>query len=234
MKYKAYKKDLDYSYVKGIFPSLELVEKRPDLVREILISPDYDKKDQLIEKLEEEKIPYKIDQKSINRISRKNNNYLVGVFNKEYNKIREGNHILLDRPANMGNLGTIIRTMLGMGYRDLAITSESCDYFDPRVLRASMGAFFDVNIQSFPSIKAYKEAFPDNQLYLFMLGEDSLLDVKKPGRHTLCFGNEGSGLREGEKKYGRALMIPQEEGIDSFNLPISAAMAMFYFKEIIS
>lgn len=217
----------------GTFPVIELIEKRPDLIKEILISSSYDDKDNLIAKLNKENIAYNIDDKSINRIAKKGNVYLIGVFNKECGKIKEDNHILLDRPSNMGNLGTIIRTMLGMGYENLAICGESCDYFDPKVIRASMGAFFKVNIQYFDSLEAYNKMFSDNDLYLFMLGEGSLLDVKNTGRHTLCFGNEGSGLDMSAKELGKAVMIPQSNQVDSLNLPVSVALGMFYFTQII-
>lgn len=231
--YKAYKKDFNYSYVMGTFPVIELIEKRPDLIKEILISSSYDDKDNLISILKKNNIPYSIDDRSINRIAKKGNVYLVGVFNKEYGIIKEGNHILLDRPSNMGNLGTIIRTMLGMGFENLAICGDACDYFDPKVIRASMGAFFKVNIQHFDSLEAYNKIFSDNELYLFMLGESSLLDIKSTGKFTLCFGNEGSGLDSSVKSLGRPVMIPQSSQVDSLNLPVSVALGMFYFTQII-
>lgn len=222
-----------YSYVMGTFPVIELIETRPDLVEKILISSSYDDIDRLIQRLDKEGIPYAIDDKAINRIGKKGNTYLIGVFTKKMGKINKTNHILLDSPSNMGNLGTIIRTMVGFGYKDLVITGDGCDYFDPRVLRASMGAFFKVNIQCFESIKAYSQAFPENDLYLFMLGQGSILDVRSKGTFTLCFGNEGQGLPEEAKDYGRPVMIPQSDEIDSLNLPVSAGLGMFYFKHII-
>ena len=231
--YKTYKKDLDYSYVEGIFPSLELIETRPDLVKEVLISSKYDKIDKLSQDLDRRKIPYKIDDKSIKRITRRDNSYLVGVFNKRREEPGHGPHIVLDRPSNMGNLGTIIRTMVGMGYKDLIITGKSCDYFDPKVVRASMGAFFKVNIKEVESIGAYKKAYPNKDLYLFMLGEKTLMDVKDAKDYALCFGNEGEGIDEENKAYGRAIMIPQTDEVDSLNLPISTSIAMFYFSQII-
>lgn len=231
--YKTYKKDFPYSYAQGAFPVRELIETRPDLVRQILISDKYKDKDSLIKELDYKGLAYKIDDKSINRISKKGNIYVIGVFNKESRDIEEGRHILLDRPSDMGNLGTIIRTMVGLGYRDLILTGESCDPYDPKVIRASMGSFFKVRIRKMESVEAYVKAFKDNELYLFMLGEKSLMEVGSSKRPTLCFGNEGAGLDEEVKRFGQAVMIPQSEEVDSLNLPISTSIAMFYFNEFV-
>jgi len=55
---------------------------------------------------------------------------------------KEENHIVLVEPRNMGNVGTIIRTMLGFGYRNLVMIGPAVDIFDPMVIRSTMGALF--------------------------------------------------------------------------------------------
>ena len=39
-KYTKYKKDLEYSYTMGPFPTYELIENKADIVEEVLISED--------------------------------------------------------------------------------------------------------------------------------------------------------------------------------------------------
>ena len=69
--------------------------------------------------------------------------------------LQEGNHVVLVNPGDMGNMGTIMRTMLGFNYYNLAIIRPGVDVFDPRVLRASMGAMFHLNIEYFDSFEDY-------------------------------------------------------------------------------
>ena len=45
--------------------------------------------------------------------------------------------------------------MLGFNYYNLAIIRPGVDVFDPRVLRASMGAMFHLNIEYFDSFEDY-------------------------------------------------------------------------------
>lgn len=47
-------------------------------------------------------------------------------------------HVVLHNPSDVGNVGTILRSALGFGFRDVAIIRPGVDPFDPRVLRASM------------------------------------------------------------------------------------------------
>ena len=58
-------------------------------------------------------------------------------------ELDDANHVVLVNPGDMGNMGTIIRTMLGFNYSNLAIIKPGVDVFDPRVIRASMGALFN-------------------------------------------------------------------------------------------
>ncbi|WP_300410473.1 TrmH family RNA methyltransferase [Lagierella sp.] len=230
MRLKNYKKEFDYSYVLGPFPTLELVETRPEILKSVYISPDFNRLEETKKLLNGLGIPYEIDQKNLNRISTKKKEYMAGVFNKYKGKISPGkNHILLDNVSDMGNLGTIIRTMVGFGYKDLALVGNCCDIFNPKVIRGSMGAFFKINFEEFSTLDDYK-AIHDNKIYGFMLKEDSknIKATKFEDDFTLAFGNEGRGLGE---EYDNAtiskVIIPQSEDVDSLNLTIAAAVAMY-------
>ena len=63
----------------------------------------------------------------------------------------------------MGNLGTIIRSSLGFGIKNIALIGNNIDYLDPKVIRASMGAIFKMNIVRFETLEDYlknhKKAF---------------------------------------------------------------------------
>lgn len=61
-------------------------------------------------------------------------------------ELNNANHVVLVNPGILGNMGTIIRTMLGFNYTNLAIIRPG-DVFDPRVVRASMGALFNINFE---------------------------------------------------------------------------------------
>ena len=127
----------------------------------------------------------------------------------------------------MGNLGTIIRTILGFGFHDLAIIEKAVDIFHPDVVRASMGALFQVRYSRFSSFQTYKESFPRN-LYLLTTDGDILLSEAcfKP-TFGLVFGPENAGLSQEYYNYGTTIRIPQNSKIDSFNLAVSVGVTLY-------
>ncbi|MDO4741736.1 MAG: TrmH family RNA methyltransferase, partial [Eubacteriales bacterium] len=135
-------------------------------------------------------------------------------------------------PSDSGNLGTILRTALGFGLRNIAIIRPAVDSDDPRVTRASMGAAFSLNIRHFDSMEQYRAQYPQRQLFPFMLTGAVPLDeaVKKiSGPFSLVFGNEASGLPDTFAQMGVSTLIPHSSSIDSLNLAIAAGIGMYAF-----
>lgn len=234
-KINKYSKKEDYSFTMGAFPTYELILKRPNLVKIIYIHENYHEKEELISMLREKNIAYEINGKVINRLAKKENTFVMGVFEKFNDNILERSHVVLDEITDMGNLGTILRTMNAFGVRDLALVGNVCDIFNPKTIRASMGSIFDIRFEHFDTFEQYYEKFGENrEIKLFMLSnnmEDSLRETKKPELFSLVFGNEGSGLPEDYIKYGTKVFIPQSDSVDSLNLTIAVGVGLYEFKK---
>ena len=130
-------------------------------------------------------------------------------------------------------MGTIMRTMLGFNYYNLAIIRPGVDVFDPRVLRASMGAMFHLNIEYFDSFEDYLKRFQSHDIYTLMLkGATNIHKVEsKKGYHSLVFGNESSGLPDEYLDYGKSIFIPHSHYIDSLNLSMALGMTLMHFSK---
>lgn len=230
-KIQKYSKRLSYSYTLGAFPTWELINTMPEIIKKVYISDEFEHKREMIEKLDSLSIRYEINKKLIEKLSPKGNVYVVAIFDKFQKKIVPNNHIVLNEVSDMGNLGTIIRTMIGFGMKDLAIIGNSCDIFNPKVIRASMGAIFRIRFSFYENVESYIKEFKNN-IYLFMLSkneEDSIYSLKKKIPYSIVMGNEGSGLPEYFSDFGRKVFIPQSVEIDSFNLPIATAIGIYEF-----
>ena len=148
MKIKAYHKNFEYTYTLGVFETIELLKNKPELVLRVYIkSNSYKNKGiEIIENLcKRNKIDLIESDNTINKLSRKDNCFAIAIIKKYDTELKNTNHVVLVNPGDMGNMGTIIRTMLGFGYNDLAIIRPGVDVFDPKVVRASMGAIFNIN-----------------------------------------------------------------------------------------
>mgnify|MGYP000864362652 FL=1 len=234
MDIKIYKKSFEHSYALGIFPTVELITSKPESVIKVLISSSYraDSDMDIFQLCKKYNIKTEINDKVINKISSKENCFVSGVFSKYQCELTEGSHIVLVNPGNMGNMGTIIRTLTGFGLNDLAIISPGVDIFDPKVIRASMGAIFKINFKYYDSFNKYHESFGNHKLYTFMLdGAVSLKDVKhdRDESFSLIFGNEATGLDNSFANIGTNVIIKHTDRIDSLNLTIAAGIAMYQF-----
>ena len=231
-----YKKESDFSYTFGIFPTFELIKKQSKYVQKILIheklkiSDDIEK---LLNLCKQKNIVVEKCSKQIEKITDKENTLIVGVFSKYQSKIQNGNHVVLNNPSDMGNLGTIFRTCLGFNIKNIAIISPCADIFNPKTIRASMGAIFSLNIEIFESFDEYYNKFKNNNIYTFMLKGTSILqninEIKSP--YSLVFGNEGCGLDDSFLNIGTSVLIQHSNEIDSLNLPISVSIALYEFNK---
>lgn len=169
------------------------------------------------------------NEKIFKDLANKESCMMIAEFNKYCQNLQnDANHMVLVNPSNMGNLGTIIRSSLGFGIKNIALIKPCPDYFDPKVVRASMGAIFNVNIQKFESFEEYEASYPTNNLYPFMLkANDTLGKVQFKKPFSLIFGNEATGLPDDFLNKGTPVLIKISKEIDSLNLDNAVSIALF-------
>ena len=232
MRLKRYNKTLGYSYTFGIYPTIELLRAKPDRVVQIIThSRLSDEEGFRIVNTSAERhgITLECNDRLIEKLSPKDICYVVGVFDKYYPELSEGNHVVLVNPANSGNLGTITRSMLAFDFNDLAVIRPAVDIFHPDTVRASMGALFNISFQFFDDITSYREKFGAHNLYIFMTeGQDTLDRVSVNPPYSLVFGSEPSGLPRHYQELGSTVRISQSGRVDSLNLAISASIVLHH------
>ena len=231
MKVSSYKKESEVTYSLGATVTMEYLNVCPANVKAVILHPKFDAVD-TIKKInvicKEHSIPVEVSEKPFNILSKKGNCFVIGVIEKTSDRILGGCHVVLVNPSDAGNMGTIIRTCAGFGILDIAVIPPAVDMFDPRVVRASMGAKARVRMELFDSFEAYEQRFPDNKLYPFMLDGSRILqdtDIKTP--FSLIFGNEATGLPSSYKTKGQPVRIEHTDNIDSLNLPTAAGIAIY-------
>ncbi len=232
---KPYSQDLSYSYAPGVFPSLNLMQKMPGQARRLLLSEKAQGEgvDKLRAICRQYHVREEFADKALVRISGKQNCFAAVVFEKWQSNLQpDAPHVVLHHPMDEGNLGTIQRTLLGLGIRDIAVIRPAADVFDPHVVRATMGAVFSLRVKQYEDFSLYRMEHPGHALYPFMLDGSVLLEeavsrVQRP--YALVFGNEGSGLPPEFAQMGQAVRIPHNNEIDSLNLSIAVGIGAYAF-----
>ncbi len=234
-----YSSALDYSYAPGIFPSMECLLHRPEKVRRVLLhssAAGREGADRLTALAEKLGVRVEEADRALSRISGKENCYAAAVFEKFSDQPDSAKpHVVLHQPGDSGNVGTILRTALGFGVEDAVLIRPCADVFDPKTVRASMGSMFSLRVKVYDDFEAYRAAFPEHRLYLFMLDASVPLGLavaekdRSPEPWTLIFGNEGRGLPAAFAAYGQAVRIESNDRVDSLNLAVAAGIGIHAF-----
>jgi len=231
-KLKKYQSDFEHSYCLGVYPTLELIAYQPHSVLSVLLHSK-GKKNQGVEKIRQLAANLQINIQEndhlVEKLSQRGNTYAIGIFQKYVGEINPlENHLVLVHPSSMGNVGTIMRTMLGFGCQDLAIIEPAADLFHPKVIRASMGAAFQVRSKSFNTFPDYWGSYANHNLYPLMTdGKIALPDAFLEQPYALIFGDEASGLGDEFHQFGTSLRIPQSDKVDSLNLAQAVGIVLY-------
>ena len=230
-KYKRYRKDFEFSYSLGVFPTLELLKLCPEQVECVLISSDSHENEgvaKIIERCENLSLPVKKEDRIIGSLSPREDCYAIGVFRKRDSILNNNaHHLVLVNPGDMGNLGAVLRSMAGFNITNLALIRPAVDIWNPHVVRASMGSVFHVNYQYFDQFEDYCNTF-DRPFFAFSTSarkELRHLDIKQPS--SLVFGNEGAGLPTAVLNRGTTVRIVHQAEIDSLNLAVSVGIVLY-------
>lgn len=211
---------------------MELLQSRPKDVIKIIIDDKGNKNiglAKIIEHCKKEAVDVETNRLTVNKLSKSENAYCIGVFKKYQCDLEKSqNHVVLVNPSDMGNLGTIIRTMLAFDVVNLAIIKPGCDIFDPKVVRSSMGALFRINFEYFDAFDDYKKRFNNNFYTLRTDTDKSINDCKLEEPFSLIFGNESSGLPPESDNVGQGITIPQSESVDSLNLSVAVGITLHH------
>jgi TrmH family RNA methyltransferase len=230
---QTYKKESPHSYTAGAYATIELLKTRPEMAEAVYVHSTYRDAEGLARLCHDAGIPICFDDSAFKRINQKENTYAVGLFAKYAGRLSpRAPHVVLVNPADMGNLGTIIRTLAGYNLTNLAVITPAADVWHPKTIRASMGAVFHMEIEQFASFERYRERHPAHMLYPFMLDGELPLSCGSCPRdelYSLIFGNEASGLPASYREIGTSVRLSQSTLVDSLNLSVAVGVGAFLF-----
>ncbi len=223
---------MHYSYALGLIPTIELLRIKPTKAIKVLFkeqSDNYLETEKIKHLCRKNRIKFEYNDRWVNKISHKKNTYAVGIFEKYQAELeRNNNHIVLINPSDMGNLGTVIRSMVAFNFKDLALLTPATDIFDPKVVSTTTGALFKINFKHYETFAEYSEEFEFHNLYFFTMdGEKKVKSAKFSKPYSLIFGNESKGIDKDLLILGNTVRIPHSENIESLNLAVSASIGMF-------
>ncbi|MDQ1803388.1 RNA methyltransferase [Chryseobacterium sp. CKR4-1] len=136
--------------------------------------------------------------------------------------------IVLDGIQDPGNLGTIIRLADWFGIEQIICSEDTVDFYNPKVIQASMGSFTRVNMV-YCNLTDYLSNTENVNIGTDMEGEN-IYQFEKPKKLNLILGNEGNGMRpETEKLLHKSISIPRfgtSQSTESLNVSMAAGIIL--------
>ena len=141
--------------------------------------------------------------------------------------------LMFDRPSDHGNFGSIIRSANSFNVDAIFIIGHGIDYYDPKVIRSSLGSVFHtqiVNIESMGQLIAWiKNQKKESNIQIVgtdSTGTVSLIDNELKRPIALILGNEAKGMSVGLKEICDFITkIPITGNVNSLN--VSCAGSIF-------
>ena len=147
------------------------------------------------------------------------------------------NIVILDRIQDPGNLGTIIRLVDAVGFKDIVLTTGSVDIYNDKSVRSSMGSLFNLNINYLSEEKLVEFLKLNNYNILSSgLTNESVNynKIKLKGKNAVVFGNEGQGVsKEILKVSNEIVKIPIYGSAESLNVGVATGIILYKVKEIL-
>lgn len=139
--------------------------------------------------------------------------------------------LVLDQISDPGNLGTMIRTADWFGISTILIADDTVDQFNPKVIQATMGSLFRVNIHrgDLPQmLGALRSSNPDYPIYAADMKGES---VERLGEHqfgALIIGSEAHGIsKELKAVSSTTIAIPGSGSAESLNASIATGILLY-------
>lgn len=169
------------SYILGISLIIEALKEVPSYVKEVYLSSKANKNielDKLLKLCRNNNIEVIEDDQIIDKLSLKENCYGIGVFNKYEFSLKTNKHLVLYGFDDEGELGTILRSAVSFDFKDIVLINSNIDIFNPKVIRASMGSFFHLNIKTYSIFDEYFKDYHFNLYPFTSNGKFELSDIK--------------------------------------------------------
>ena len=158
---------------------------------------------------------------------------IIGIYKtknfdlKDFKPKENSSIIIVESIEKPGNLGAILRSCEAFGIDALIVTDSKVDFYNPNVIRSSVGCLFGMNIFSSSNEETFKYLKEnDYQIFTTIMDQDfeNIQTRNLKEKSAILFGTEHSGLTDFWIGNGKNTIIPMSGSIDSLNLSNAVAI----------
>lgn len=139
--------------------------------------------------------------------------------------------VVLDGVADPGNLGTLLRTALALGWQGAYLLESCCDPYNDKALRAAMGATFRLPLRLGTAdelaLLAKEEGW---QLLAADLKGVAPEAMDRRQKVALILGSEAHGVSQACQRMAQPVALPMPGLMESLNVSIAGAILMYLLR----
>ena len=147
---------------------------------------------------------------------------------KDYGFNSVGNSLILDNLQDPGNVGTLIRSALAFGFKDVYLI-DGVDPYNEKVIRSSAGTILKVRLHqcSYSELNKFKADIAENFIVADMKGESINQICLPKSRIAVIIGNEGQGVSDVMRNMANiTISIPMAPEVESLNAGVAGSIIM--------
>lgn len=153
---------------------------------------------------------------------------------KEYGINSVGNSLILDNLQDPGNVGTLVRSAVAFGFKDIYLVGGA-DPYSEKVIRSSAGTILKTRLHlvDFETIKKNKSKIAKNFIVADMSGESINKICLPKSKVAVIIGNEGQGVSDEFLNLADTIIsIPMAPQVESLNAGVAGSIIMQKIGEV--
>ena len=141
-----------------------------------------------------------------------------------------GVNLMLDDIRDPGNLGTLIRICDWFAVKNIYLSKNSVDVYNPKVVQSTMGSLHRVNIIYTDLLNVLDKVGEDVVVFAAVMNGENIKNIKSTDNSLIVFGNESLGIsKEILNIIDRKITINKIGNAESLNVSVSAAIILNHF-----
>lgn len=155
---------------------------------------------------------------------------IIGICSKLKEKEIGNKILILDGIQDPGNLGTIIRSSVAFNIDTIVLSRDTVDLYNPKVLRATQGMMFNINIIEKDIVDLINKLKKENyKIYGTKVnGGKNLKSIEKCVKFAIIMGNEGNGVKSDILDMcNEYIYINMNESCESLNVAVATSIILY-------
>ena len=140
--------------------------------------------------------------------------------------------VALDGIQDPGNLGTILRTVDSANLKQIILSKNSADPYNPKVVRSTMGAIFRVNIIEAENLAEILKEIKKHNFDVVVTSletEESIYNLEYKNK-IIVIGNEANGVsKEIQEIADKKVKIPMLGKTESLNASVATGIMVYEY-----